>query len=217
MMSTPLILIPSTSVTNSSTADCSANHSPAYVKDALLSTFSAARRYRGEHFSEDVDYEQNPYTGEVRMVAQVKRQYWPTSKSRPKWASDLESIDADLANLFEEVHSARNAELYVLSTIGVRTVFDRATEILGIDSNMRFSEKLDELTKASRVSSAERAALDVLVEAGNAAAHRGWRPSSDEVDGLMLIMEAFLHRCFVANYLAQNLKKSVPDRKSTKP
>lgn len=168
--------------------------------------------YKGEHFSEDVDIVHDPHTGGLRQVAHIKKQYWPSSKSRPKWAPSLETIDTDLANLFEEVHSARNAELYVLSTIGVRTVFDRATEILKVDPNKSFAGKLDLLAQGNRISVDERAALEVLIEAGNAAAHRGWRPSRDEVDGLVLIMESFLHRCFIADYLAKAIKSSVPGR-----
>jgi len=108
------------------------------------------------------------------------------------------------------VYLAINNNLGVLSAVGIRTVFDRATELLGVNPADTFKDKLDHLEAKGLISVDEKRALGVLVDAGSAAAHRGWRPKSAEVDGLMLILESFLHRNFIASQAIDNIAKAVP-------
>jgi Domain of unknown function (DUF4145) len=66
----------------------------------------------------------------------------------------------------------------VLAAIGLRTAFDRASELLGIDPNKTFAGKLSQLVVDGHIGSTEKASLDVLTDAGGAAAHRGWKTQS---------------------------------------
>ena len=58
------------------------------------------------------------------------------------------------------------------AAIGARTAFDRATEKLGIEPSLTFAEKLEKAKSDGLVGTNERNALEVMISAGSAAAHR---------------------------------------------
>jgi Domain of unknown function (DUF4145) len=99
-----------------------------------------------------------------------------------------------------------------LATIGMRTVFDCASQKLGTDPNQSFTEKLKELTAGNKIGGEEREMLSVLADAGSAAAHRGWKPAEDDIDHLMDALENFLERAFVLKHNIRRVKKNIPTR-----
>lgn len=142
-----------------------------------------------------------------------KIQHWPapTVRERPEWifSSDL---DVDLNRLLGEVYEALDAELRVLAAIGIRTAFDRASELLGVDPSRTFAQKLDDLHGSGKIGTDEKDTLTVLTDAGSAAAHRGWRPSNPELSTMMNVLETFVYRSFVLGGMAQKLKGKVPPK-----
>jgi hypothetical protein len=173
-----------------------------------------------EIFSEDQDFEFNPRTGEWEPYFPHKISYWPapSKRSRPEWSSDLFAVDSDLSALFDDIYVALNNDLRVLSAIGVRTAFDRASELLGVDPAKTFAQKLTDLVDLGKIGSSERDTLDILTDAASAAAHRGWKPKPKELDTMMGIIEAFLYRTFILDPAAKSLKKNVPAKpKRRKP
>nr|WP_139231407.1 hypothetical protein [Aliiroseovarius crassostreae] len=50
------------------------------------------------------------------------------------------------------------------------------------------------------------------MEAGNAAAHRGWAPTKEQLAVILDTVEGLLHRLLVLPTLAEELKEAVPDR-----
>lgn len=167
-------------------------------------------------FSEDEDYHENPVTGKTEPFIPHKISYWPSPSERvtPKWLPELLSINNDLFLLCNDIYVALNSDLPVLAAIGVRTVFDCASELLGIAPEKNFGEKIAELKDAGKIGADEKEILKTLTEAGSAAAHRGWRPDPQELDVMMNIIEAFLYRTFVLDAEAGRLKESVPKRKA---
>jgi len=166
--------------------------------------------------SEWEETEYAPYTNKpIGRSFPEKIEYWPQHIQRksPDWNKKLEAIDSDLFSILNEVYSANNDKLNVLTAIGIRTLFDRASEILKIDSNKTFAKKLEELAEQNLISSTEKSALEILIDAGSAAAHRGWRPKTSEIENMLSILESFLHRSFIVDSEAQSLQGSVPPRK----
>ncbi len=53
---------------------------------------------------------------------------------------------------------------------------------------------------------------DVLVDAGSAAAHRGWRPKPEELNTMMDVVETFLHRSFILDEGIKKLKAAIPPK-----
>jgi hypothetical protein len=156
----------------------------------------------------------NPYTGKPQMEGGVETTYWPApvKRKKPEWIDDIAKADKTLGKLLFEMYAALNNDLRVLAAIGARTAFDRSSELLKIDAALTFKGKLDELVAIGKVSKDERAILEVLVDAGNAAAHRGWTPKSTELSTMMTIVEAFLHRAFILGDGIQKLKAAVPPK-----
>lgn len=111
-----------------------------------------------------------------------------------------------------ELYSALDNSLMVLAGIGVRTSFDRVTELVGIDANLSFARKLEALLSNGRIGVTEKDILATLIDAGSAAAHRGWSPSSDDLHTMMDVLEQFVHRTFVLRDESENLKLRVPGR-----
>jgi hypothetical protein len=173
-------------------------------------------------FSEEVDYSTDPHTGEDQPYLPRKITYWPepptvSGRMKPSWSTfDLIIIDNDLASLFDDIYVALNNNLAVLSAIGIRTVFDRASELLGVDPGKNFAEKLSELVQLGKIGADERNTLDILTDAGSAAAHRGWKPKPTELDTMMGIIEAFLYRTFILDAAAKRLKQNVPAKQKKK-
>ena len=171
-------------------------------------------------FSEWETFETHPITGEVVVTGGVDTTYWPAAitRARPSWLDTIENTDRDLGKLLSEMYTALDNDLRVLSAIAARTVFDRASELLGIDAAITFQEKLDSLGANGKISLDEEGRLEVLVDAGSAAAHRGWRPKAEELSTMIDVVESFLYRSFILGEGIANLKAAVPAKqKRSKP
>ncbi|MHA6644560.1 DUF4145 domain-containing protein [Mesorhizobium sp. A623] len=129
---------------------------------------------------------------------------WPAKfkRDRPDWFQS-NAIDTDtekvspLNDSLRELYGSLDSDLKTLAAIGVRTSFDIAAEILGIDADKTFQEKLDDMVTKKLIKDSEREHLDVLVDAGSASAHRGWKPSVEDLDILMDTLEGFIYEWFV--------------------
>ncbi|MGV1873619.1 DUF4145 domain-containing protein [Agrobacterium rosae] len=136
----------------------------------------------------------------------------PDSQIRPKWFEELSSKDWQLHRILYEVYNAIDQGSHILAAVGLRTTLDRATEKIGIDPAITFEEKLDALISLGLVGNTERAILEVIIDAGSAAAHRGWQPNRVSVLKLLTAVEAFLHRAFIVGDDALSVKASIPQK-----
>ena len=172
----------------------------------------------GEYYFKTCYMNSYDYTMSERhgCVYNKHENYWPPSgiRKKPEWKGRLIHEDHVLGSLFNDVYVALDNNLGVLAAIGMRTVFDRASELLGIDPELPFVRKLESLESEDRITGREKSVLVVLVEAGSAAAHRGWVPEPSQLDSMMAILEGFVHRVFILPDLGIELEKHVPKRKS---
>ncbi|MDE1973552.1 MAG: hypothetical protein KGI48_10240, partial [Hyphomicrobiales bacterium] len=94
-------------------------------------------------FSEDYSVDEHPVTGEAQYDYTHTIEHWPpiekSRREKPTWLDKLSLIDADLLSLFSSVYVALDREIDVLAAIGIRTVFDRASELLSIDPTKGFA------------------------------------------------------------------------------
>lgn len=136
----------------------------------------------------------------------------PESKTKPIWLDRIGDTDAQLQNILNQTYVAYDNGAYILTAVGLRTALDRGTEVLGIDPAKTFAEKLADLQKGGWIGSTEHDILEVITDAGNAAAHRGWTPIEKDVVKLLLAMEAFLYRAFIVGQDALKIKASIPTK-----
>lgn len=166
-------------------------------------------------FAENELLEIDPETGEEWWHLPETHFHWPSplKRKRPDWLTALGKADHQTFELLDSVYKALDADLNVLAAIGLRTVFDRATESFEIDAALTFNEKLSKLHKNGYVGETEKDILSVLTDAGSAAAHRGWKPSAEQLATMMSIVEGFLQRTMILRREADSLKIAVPQKK----
>jgi hypothetical protein len=166
---------------------------------------------REDTFSDDVPY-QTVGDGEPVIPSTITTWPVPAKRAKPKWIPTLLEIDGSLYRLVDQAYTALDHELDIFAATGMRTAFDRASELLGIDPAKRFEEKLDDLVGRGDIGKTDKEILDALTDAGSAAAHRGWKPNPAQLETMMSIMEDFLHRAFILHPGARRLKNAVPPR-----
>jgi hypothetical protein len=138
-----------------------------------------------------------------------KPSHWPSI--RRKRPDRRKLSDSVLASLLNSVYTALENDLGVLSTIGMGVVFERAAELIGIDPNRNFTEKLNDLHLGGNISAVERQRLEVLTNVRGAAAHRGWVPDPEQLNILIGIMEHFVSGLILKEE-AGKLKAAIPTR-----
>jgi hypothetical protein len=163
-------------------------------------------------FSEDVSYHRDPDGEEVPTYNETLRYFPPIPKRiRPEWMECFVLDNPTLDRLLDEAYGALTYGFTVSAAVALRTIFDAATEHLNIDPALSFDEKLDALERQHGIDAQQRAILNVLTNAGSAAAHRGFNPSAELLETMFRMMEEFLHKIFVTAAEQQALAKRVAE------
>ncbi|HDW3265141.1 TPA: DUF4145 domain-containing protein, partial [Enterobacter ludwigii] len=124
----------------------------------------------------------------------------------------LESVDFQLFQIFIEMYSAYKSGHLILASIGLRTIFDRTTEILQIHPGLYLDEKIKQLKDEGFIGDTEASILSTVVDAGNAAAHRGWSPTNREFDELLNSIEQFVQRTVLSVKTTTHIVERIPPR-----
>lgn len=163
--------------------------------------------------SEDVDYWQEPDGGTGGEYVKHYTTYpRPESKTKPQWADLIHASDQRLGEIVDEAYEAFDAQLNILAAIGLRTAFDRASEVLDVDPGLPFAQKLNELHAKGMIGTAEKDVLSVVIDGGSAAIHRAHSFNDRELAELFAAMEVFLQRAFIVGNKALALRASIPPR-----
>lgn len=134
----------------------------------------------------------------------------PHQSSAPGWVSKLP--DAELRNVLVEVYDARENGFLVLPLIGARTAFDRAMFLKVGDPQGGFKAKLNALKSAGLIDDRSIEILQPMIDAGNAAAHRGMIPTPDVLEAVINEMQRQLHDWFIRDDDASLVRKATPKR-----
>lgn len=166
-------------------------------------------------FSENYEDILNHSSGEIETHIPSKIKYWPMPSRRelPSWKWQVAFMDGDLDNLLDELYDAIDKDLRISALILVRTVFDRTSSFLGVESSLNFEQKLKKLLDSGRIGVDEKNTLDILTNAGSAAAHRGWKPTASDLELLINTLENFLYRVLIIGHEISKLKDTVPVKK----
>jgi predicted transport protein len=166
---------------------------------------------RRTHFSEHIDYGYHPVTGEEVMTPLWEEAIYPpvTYRSPPLWFDDLP--DPTLRQVSQEIYKTLQTESLFLATFGSRTLMDRLI-VLTVGDKGNFSSGLKALMDDGKLSQHERSILEPILQAGHAAAHRGWAPTKDQFKTILDTVEGLIHRLLVLPKLAEELEEAVPGR-----
>jgi hypothetical protein len=170
--------------------------------------------------SEEWDFEHDPRTGEEVQVNPRTITTFPAplkKSQKPDWVWDIAKIDLQLHKILEEMYLAYDHGSFILASVGLRTAFDRATEILEIDPSLTLTEKVKTLFEGGTIGETESETLEVVTDAGGAAAHRAWSPDQAEFQKLLITLEHFIHRTVISGKAVLAVAKSIPPRPPRPP
>lgn len=131
---------------------------------------------------------------------------------QPKWVED-EAIDNTVYGLLVEVYSAANDNQFRLLAMGVRAVLDYVMTYLVNDIG-GFEKKLDEMVKQEHISRKQKDMLLVVIDAGSATAHRGFKPPRDLLMQMIDVMGIIIRQHYITGPMLQTLKTHIPPRPS---
>ena len=168
---------------------------------------------RRSHFSEHIDYRENPITGDMEFNEIWDEETYPppTFRSPPDWFEDLP--DPTMRNISAEIYKALQTESLYLATFGSRTLIDRLI-VLTVGDKGNFGAGLRAILAEGKISQHEHDILNPVIQAGHAAAHRGWAPSLAQIKTILDTVEGLIHRLLVLPQLAEELDEAVPNRGS---
>lgn len=166
---------------------------------------------RKKHFSEHYDYYEDPSTGQQHREALWDEEIYPavTYRNPPLWFEDLP--DYTLREISVEIYKSLQTGSHYLATFGSRTLIDRLIVLTAGDRG-NFPKGLQALQDDGMLSRHEREILNPVVEAGNAAAHRGWAPTKEQLAIILDTVEGLIHRLLVLPKMAEELEEAVPNR-----
>ena len=170
--------------------------------------------------SQSFDHQYNRQTGEEEVFHEISKMTFPAPErksERPDWAWSLNKVDPTLFRIMSEVYSAAEQRSSILASVGLRTALDRMTELLGVDTNLPMTAKVKALVKNGWIGESEAETLDLVMDAGNAAAHRGWSPSEEEFRRLLEVVEHFLLRAIVTGKRSLAVAAAIPPRPARAP
>jgi predicted transport protein len=132
-----------------------------------------------------------------------------TYRVSPAWFEDLP--DPTLRDISNEIYKSLQTGSHYLATFGSRTLIDRLI-VLTVGDKGNFTKGLAALRDEGKISQHERDILEPVLQAGHAAAHRGWAPTKEQLAIILDTVEGLIHRLLVLPKLAEELEEAVPGR-----
>jgi Domain of unknown function (DUF4145) len=143
---------------------------------------------------------------------ELEIEFYPPQVSRqlPKWHDEL---PYEIHELLSEIYTALHLNSHRLALMGVRTIIDMFV-LDKIGDIGTFQQKLKALVDGGYLGSQQKDILNVTLEAGSAAAHRGYKPSSEVLNHAVDVVESLL-QSYALEKMSHSVKAKIPLR--TKP
>jgi len=140
--------------------------------------------------------------------------YYPPAISRaePNWLSEVGGIFPNermqyVRGLLKEIYSALHNDSRRLAAMGIRALIEHLM-IMEVSDNGTFRKNLEAFQQAGNLSSKQKEIVESLLEAGHAAVHRGFHPSSEDVMTLVEITESLVETIYVHSQKAESSKSA---------
>jgi hypothetical protein len=141
--------------------------------------------------------------------------YFPprSSRHKPNWYHKL-PVESQM--LLSEIYNSLDADNRALPLMGARTLLDMLM-VDKVGDVGTFGQKLKRLEDGGFISQKNREILEIALDAGSAASHRGYSPGLQIVSSVMDIVENLLQAMYVLDEVAAELKKAIPPRPKLTP
>lgn len=124
------------------------------------------------------------------------------------WELDLPPV---IRPMWDEVCTGLSAGTFTLVAQGTRTLVDRVARDLVGPANS-FAQGVEMLEREGFISRRDRTRLDVVVEVGNAAAHRDMALNEEQARVLVHIIENLLRCAYFPQKVVDAVKMATPPR-----
>lgn len=158
-------------------------------------------------FSEDSDERGHPNLYEDYYPPTVTRQkpLWRRSTFPFIWA-----VINDLNPLFDEVYSAHASGAFTLTAMGIRALTEKIM-VEQVGKHGTFAETVEAFFQAGFVAPIQQDRFrNVLIEAGHAAIHRDFKPSREDVETLLDLVEGLVEAIYYEPLRAQAVGEKLP-------
>lgn len=126
----------------------------------------------------------------------------------PNWVIKL---PMRYVEILQEVYFSINERLFILSLTGIRTLLDIYI-VSKIGDVGTFKQKINRLVTENVITATKATVLEAAIEAGNASAHRGYKPDKETLFQILDIVENLLQSEIVDRNVSQ-IKQKTPPRK----
>jgi hypothetical protein len=137
--------------------------------------------------------------------------YFPprVSRRKPDWAN-RHDLPSEYLGLLEETYTALHADSRRLAMMGARALIDAVIR-RNTGEQPNFKSGLGALEEKNLISEQDRGIIEAAIDVGHASAHRGHKPTYEDVSVVIDIVERLIHTEILAKQ-AQKLKQSTPPR-----
>jgi hypothetical protein len=143
--------------------------------------------------------------------------YYPpvSARRKPVWmlrdSASHQFIPASVTELMEEIYTALQNGSRRLVVMGTRAVLETIMLSKTGDQGI-FHKNLDVFQAAGYLSVLQSHTVGVILDAGHATIHRGWKPTDDDVSAVMDITESVIETTYLHEPGAKRLETNVPRR-----
>lgn len=113
-----------------------------------------------------------------------------------------------------EIYAALHSGSRRLALVGTRTLVDMLL-LEEVGDVGTFDQKLKALRDKGAISERNREVLSTVLNAGSAAAHRGYKPAREDLEVVMDVVENVLQSTHHLVRVAEELRKKIPERSQT--
>ncbi|MBI1980430.1 MAG: DUF4145 domain-containing protein [Methylocystis sp.] len=137
----------------------------------------------------------------------------PTSRKKPAWwlYFGMAENEKPLSDLLWEIYQTVEGGQHRLAAMGVRALLEQIM-ILKIGDQGTFTGNLDALQRAGYISTVQHDTMRNILDVGDAAIHRGFKPKEEELNLVLDIMEAIIGTIFHHSEESGKLLNRVPPR-----
>jgi hypothetical protein len=129
-----------------------------------------------------------------------------------QWRTSSEQEAAKLMFLLKEVYQAVHGSQYRLAAMGIRALLEQVM-IMKVGDLPTFNEKLDAFQGDGYISAIQRESMRATLDVGDAAMHRGFVPTEQDLNVALDVVEGVMAPIFGHANEARALAKRVPPRK----
>lgn len=132
-----------------------------------------------------------------------------SNRKKPDWIKEIDETEPSLKALLDEVYVAVDGNALRLTAMGIRSVFDHVMHEK-VGDHGSFASNLTAFEEAKFISSTQKETLQIVIEVGSATIHRGFRPSAENIDAILGVMESVVKSIYLDHPNVQKIK--IPPR-----